>query len=76
VASAEPTSPDHDSLEQGDQTGPDNSAAVAATGTSSPQAAPSGEESGAKNESSAPSDGPGGHADPSGDVQHEFTGVE
>src|SRR5437870_5193970 len=37
VASAEPTSPDHDSVQQGDQTSPDASPAAATAGTSSPR---------------------------------------
>jgi hypothetical protein len=81
VASAEPTSPDHDSLQQGDQTSPDNAGAAAANAASSAKTtaphvrgAASDDENGS--ESEQPSDGPGGHADPSGAVQHEFAGVE
>jgi hypothetical protein len=75
VASAEPTSPDHDSLQQGDQTTADAAparAAVAHSSTSSERSSPEGE-SGTEAES-AVSDGPGGHADPSGTVQYEFSG--
>jgi hypothetical protein len=77
VASAEPTSPDNDSVQQGDQTSPDVSPAAATAGTSSPSpeaSSPEGEST-TENES-AVSDGPGGHADPSGNVQHEFSGAE
>lgn len=75
VTSAEPTSPDHDSLQQGDQTTPDAASALTATGTSSPEPSSPEADSTTENES-APPDGPGGHADPSGTVQHEFSGVE
>jgi len=78
VASAEPTGPDHDSLQQGDQTGPDSTSGVAkaavATATSPEPSAPEGESS-AETESTV-SDGPGGHADPSGNAQYEFNGVQ
>jgi len=81
-ASSEPTAPDTDNLQVGDQTSPDSSAAGAATaassariGASHARAGASGDESTSENEN-APEDGPGGHADPSGDVQHEFNGVE
>ena len=77
VASAEPTSPDNDSVQQGDQTSPDASPAAATAGASSPSpeaSSPEGEST-TENES-AVSDGPGGHADPTGNVQHEFSGAE
>jgi|SRR5690348_16416356 hypothetical protein len=81
-ASSEPTAPDTDNLQVGDQTSPDSSAAGAAKavgstgiGASHARAGASGDESTSENEN-APEDGPGGHADPSGDVQHEFNGVE
>jgi hypothetical protein len=77
VASAEPTSPDNDSVQQGNQTSPDLAPAAVTAGTSSPSpeaSSPEGEST-AENES-AVSDGPGGHADPSGNVQHEFSGAE
>jgi hypothetical protein len=83
VVNNEPTSPDTDTLQQGDQTTPDTAgqkaatavhpAAVhgvtahrAATGT---QADPPGDEN--PNETENANDGPGGHEDPPGDVQHE-----
>jgi hypothetical protein len=77
VARAEPTSPDNDSVQQGDQTSLDVSPAAATAGTSSPSheaSSPEGE-SNTENES-AVSDGPGGHADANGDVQYEFSGVQ
>jgi nucleoside phosphorylase len=75
VASAEPTSPDHDSVQQGDQTSPDVSPAAAGTSSPGPDASSPEGESTTENES-AVSDGPGGHADPTGNVQHEFSGAE
>jgi hypothetical protein len=61
------TSRDTDTLQQGDQTTPDNlTGAAAATGDEANEKA---EEAGAESESA--SDGPGGHQDPPGDVQHE-----
>jgi hypothetical protein len=79
-ASAEPTSPDTDNLQVGDQTSPDTPAVSAAQAAGSARAGAShaksdgsGEENGSENDAS---DGPGGHADPSGNVQHEFDGVE
>jgi len=80
AAQSEPAGPDTDAVQQGDQISPDAAGAAAAHATSHVRAAshmravPSGEENGS--ESSGPSDGPGGHADPAGDVQHEFTGSE
>ena len=62
---AGPTSPDSDTLQQGDQAGPDTSA------TAEP-----GAESKGETESQVANDGPGGHADPAGNVQHEFDGTE
>ena len=75
VSSTEPTSPDNDSVQQGDQTTPD--APVVATMSSHHQSAKADGEHGQENkESSGESDGPGGHADPAGNVQHEFNGTE
>ena len=71
VATAGPTSPDNDGLQQGDQTSPDNASVQTAADTGTPEPG----ESPAGNEQAAP-DGPGGHADPSGTVQHEFSGTE
>ncbi len=68
VTSAEPTSPDTDSIQQGDQTTPDAPGVVMVA--SHHQSAK------ADGEHSHESDGPGGHADPSGNVQHEFSGTE
>jgi hypothetical protein len=76
VATAEPTGPDHDSAQQGDQTSPDNSAALTTAGTSSPEPSSPEGETATESESSLPSDGPGGHADPSGNVQYEFSGTQ
>ena len=81
-ASSESTGPDTDNLQVGDQTSPDRSAAGAAKaagsariGASHARAGASGDESTGENEN-APEDGPGGHADPAGNVDHQFDGVE
>jgi hypothetical protein len=74
-ASAEPTSPDNDTLQQGNQTAPDPAGSATAKSAYHASGTP-GDESSSENSESAPSDGPGGHADPSGTVQHEFNGVE
>ena len=64
--SAETTSvPDTDNVQQGDQTSPD--ATAASTGEAS------GENTG---ENTGETDGPGGHADPAGNVDHQFDGQE
>jgi hypothetical protein len=75
VTQSEPTGPDHDAVQQGDQTSPDNAAAAVTQGVHSSKADNPGEENGSESES-GPSDGPGGHADASATVQHEFNGVE
>ncbi len=59
---AEVTSPDTDTLQQGDQNTPDTT-----TATDKADAQGTGETP----ESGSASDGPGGHQDPAGDVQHE-----
>ena len=88
VVNQEPTSPDTDTLQQGDQTTPDTAAQRAATAAhpaavrgvavhravateaGKTKAEPPGEtENGNENENV--NDGPGGHEDPPGDVQHE-----
>jgi hypothetical protein len=78
---SELTGPDTDSLQVGDQTSPDPSAAGAAKaassariGASHARGAASGEDNGGNGEQG--NDGPGGHADPSGNVDHQFNGVE
>lgn len=78
AANSEPTSPDHDAIQQGDQTGSDATTAAARTAQSgSAKAGNPGENSESSSESeSTVSDGPGGHADPAGDVQNEFNGVQ
>jgi len=76
-ASSEPTGPDTDNLQVGDQISPDPSAAGAANAASSARTGAShakGEDNGGDGEHG--NDGPGGHADPSGNVDHQFNGVE
>jgi hypothetical protein len=63
------TGPDTDAIQSGDQTTPDpssvrKSAAVPASESATPESAT--ESSSENNESSTPSDGPGGHEDPPG----------
>jgi hypothetical protein len=85
VVGGEPTSPDTDTLQRGDQTTPDTTAATAVTAVTAvhpaavhgvtvhraatTEADPPGDENGTETEN--PNDGPGGHEDPPGDVQHE-----
>jgi hypothetical protein len=72
AAQSEPTGPDTDAIQQGDQTSPDPAAAAS---HHSVKGEKPGEQEGA-GEQEGNSDGPGGHADPSGNVQHEFNGAE
>jgi hypothetical protein len=77
AASAEPAGPDHDSLQQGDQTSPDTASGTVKTTSSTPTPEPSSSEGESSTGSeSTVSDGPGGHADASGNVQYEFNGVQ
>ena len=69
-AVSESTQPDTDSIQQGDQTSADTSPAKAvhageAGATETNNDGEAGDQS---------SDGPGGHQDPAGDVNHECTG--
>ena len=65
AATAEPTqsAPDTDNIQSGDQTDPD-------TGASAEQSSETSGETGSAN------DGPGGHADAPGNVDHQFQGQE
>ena len=69
AVSQEPTAPDADAIQQGDQTSRDAITAATVSGEN-------GSGNPENSSENAPSDGPGGHADPSGDVQQEFNGVE
>ncbi|MDQ1677931.1 MAG: hypothetical protein QOC93_3075 [Actinomycetota bacterium] len=80
VANDEPTTPDTDTLRQGDQTTPDRAAPQGAVAVhpvahrgavhhAQVRSDGPGEENNGENENQ--SDGPGGHEDPPGDVQHE-----
>jgi len=62
------TAADTDSIQEGDQTTPD-------TGAEGAKAESVGEAESAT-ESGTESDGPGGHEDPPGNVDHEFDGEE
>jgi hypothetical protein len=77
AASSESAGPDHDRLQQGDQTAPDTASGTVktASSTATPEPSSSEGESGTESESTV-SDGPGGHADASGNVQQEFNGVQ
>jgi len=72
TAPSEPTSPDTDAIQQGDQTSPDTATAT----TAGPVKAQSDNPGEAPESESSASDGPGGNADPAGNVQHEFSGTE
>lgn len=72
VAAVESTSAvetDTVQLQQGDQTGVDTGTAAAESATSESATSES-----ASSESATASDGPGGHADPAGDVNHQVGG--
>ncbi|MGI8680879.1 MAG: hypothetical protein ACR2JO_01835 [Mycobacteriales bacterium] len=63
--SEDPSAVDTDNIQEGDQTTPDAAATASAS------------ESGSEGtESATESDGPGGHADPAGNVDHQFEGEE
>ena len=67
IVQAEPTGPDTDTLQEGDQTTPDAAGAAETAGE-----APEGSEA-----VGAESDGPGGHEDPAGqNADHQFDGEE
>lgn len=72
AAQSEPTGPDTDAIQQGDQTSPDP--ATAASHHSVKGENPGEQENAGEQEGN--SDGPGGHADPAGNARHEFNGVE
>jgi hypothetical protein len=63
--SVAPAAADPDTTQSGDQTTPD-------TGTE----APGTESSETASSETGPSDGPGGHADPAGNVDYQFEGVQ
>jgi hypothetical protein len=60
---------DTDNIQQGDQTSPD-------TATASSKATSTTEQGGEGGGESGTSDGPGGHEDPAGNVDHQFNGEE
>jgi hypothetical protein len=71
TGAAKDASGDTDNVQQGDQTTPD------VPGSTDPGESSS-SETGSENGTSetGPSDGPGGHADPAGNVDHQFEGTE
>jgi hypothetical protein len=66
VSEVEPAGADTDNLQEGDQTTPDVPGEADAAG----EAAEAGAETGTE------ADGPGGHEDPAGEVDHQFDGEE
>jgi hypothetical protein len=76
AAQSEPTSRDTDAIQQGDQTSPDTAAAAVARGVKAQSGKTDNSGEAPDSENSGASDGPGGHADLTGTVQHEFDGVE
>jgi hypothetical protein len=81
---AEPTLPDTDNIQSGDQTSPDSTANVQSGGRTNSQAggpdspAVSGEQTGESGSEQVGNDGPGGHADEPGNpnADHQFQGQE
>ncbi|MCW2567527.1 MAG: hypothetical protein JWN54_1624 [Mycobacterium sp.] len=78
AANQEPVAPDTDALQQGDQTTPDAAPAKAATAVhpaavhhAQVRSDGPGDENNTETENENVNDGPGGHEDPPGDVQHE-----
>jgi hypothetical protein len=69
AADPSPTT-DGDTVQQGDQTTPDVAGEAPESGSEAPDSAT---ETGAETETN---DGPGGHADPPGTVDHQFEGAE
>ena len=76
AAQSEPTSPDTDAIQQGNQTSPDTAPAAAARDVKAQSVKADNPGEAGDSENSGAPDGPGGHADPAGNVQHEFDGVE
>lgn len=70
--SEEGSTPDTDTVEQGDQTGPETPDPTEASNSESG----GGTETEPDAESESESDGPGGHEDPPGNVDHQFEGEE
>jgi hypothetical protein len=65
---------DGDTVQQGGQTTPDVADAAPESGSEAPESATeTGTETGTETEAD---DGPGGHADPPGTVDHQFEGAE
>jgi hypothetical protein len=67
AAVAPATTTDGDNIQEGDQTTPDTGTAAAESSTETPETG---------TETEGASDGPGGHADPAGNVDHQFEGTE
>jgi hypothetical protein len=74
VASEKTTGPDTDSVQSGDQTSPDPKGAKSSTSASEPVVSETAPET--SSESSTPSDGPGGHEDPAGEVENQSEAEE
>ena len=76
VRHAEPTGPDTDAIQSGGQTSADVSVVSAKVASASKAGTSETPGESSSESETGPSDGPGGHADATGDVQHEFSGVE
>jgi hypothetical protein len=73
------TGPDTDNIQSGDQTSPDKRGAKKASSTavsSEATSETSSESTSTESESSTPSDGPGGHEDPAGEVEFQSEAQE
>jgi hypothetical protein len=82
IVQAEPTGPETNLLQQGDQTTPDVAGAASTTAAESATSetaaeAPAGTGAAGTEAAGTEADGPGGHADPAGaNVDHQFDGQE
>lgn len=66
TAKEQTSSTDTDNIQQGDQSSPDGASSASETTSASET----------QTSEAGPSDGPGGHADPEGNVDHQFEGNE
>ena len=67
---------DRDAIQQGDQTTPDSTGSKEVKDSKQTASEQPGAENENASETEQPDDGPGGHADPNGTVDHQFQGVE
>ncbi|HEV3071957.1 MAG TPA: hypothetical protein VGY76_11090 [Solirubrobacteraceae bacterium] len=85
LATEKTSAPDTDNIQSGDQTSPDTHSAKASSVSTASQTPDSGSatenssetpDTGSAAEVSSESDGPGGHEDPAGNVDHQSEGQE